>query len=736
MLNIQKHSFDSGDGRIVEIETGRLARQAHGSCVVKVGKMMILATVVSNYDAKEGIDFLPLSVDYQEKFAAVGRIPGSFLRREARLSDYEVLISRLVDRCLRPLFPEDYHSDTQVNLFLISSDEDIMPDAYVGLAASTALMLTDAPFNGPISEVRVGRIDGKLVLNPTRSQLATADLDILLGGTAKDLNMVEGEMMELSEEEFLEALKFGHEAIKAQCAAQWAFLEQLGGRKPVREYNHEDNDEELRTRVIAETSAAIREVAESGKPKHERSDSFKAIISEYVKQFEGHENESRMVRLAKKYFHEAEYNQMRAMILESGKRLDGRTTTQVRPIDTTVDYLPAAHGSAVFTRGETQSLTTVTLGGKLDEQLLDAPLLHGHSRLMLHYNFPGFSTGEVRPNRGPGRREIGHGNLALRGLKAMLPENVPYVIRIVSDILESNGSSSMATVCAGSMALMDAGIQLKKPVSGIAMGLITDEKGNYQVLTDILGDEDHLGDMDFKVIGTKDGITACQMDIKIDGLNWEMVIQALKQAREGRLHILGEMEKTISAPADAMKPHTPRIEMIIIDKEFIGAVIGPGGKIIQDIQAKTGTTISIEEKDGKGHVEILSNDAESMEKAVAIVRGIVAIPEVGGTYSGKVKNIMEFGAFVEFMPGKDGLLHISEISWDKTPSMEGVFQEGEVLTVKLIEVDQKTGKFRLSKRALEPKPEGYVEPAPRPPRENRDGGRDNRDRDRGRGPRR
>jgi polyribonucleotide nucleotidyltransferase len=736
MLNIQKHSFDSGDGRIVEIETGRLARQAHGSCVVKVGKMMILATVVSNYDAKEGIDFLPLSVDYQEKFAAVGRIPGSFLRREARLSDYEVLISRLVDRCLRPLFPEDYHSDTQVNLFLISSDEDIMPDADVGLAASTALMLTDAPFNGPISEVRVGRIDGKLVLNPTRSQLATADLDILLGGTAKDLNMVEGEMMELSEEEFLEALKFGHEAIKTQCAAQWAFLEQMGGRKPVREYNHEDNDEELRTRVIAETSAAIREVAESGKPKHERSDSFKAIISEYVKQFEGHENESRMVRLAKKYFHEAEYNQMRAMILESGKRLDGRSTTQVRPIDTTVDYLPAAHGSAVFTRGETQSLTTVTLGGKLDEQLLDAPLLHGHSRLMLHYNFPGFSTGEVRPNRGPGRREIGHGNLALRGLKAMLPENVPYVIRIVSDILESNGSSSMATVCAGSMALMDAGIQLKKPVSGIAMGLITDDKGNYQVLTDILGDEDHLGDMDFKVVGTKEGITACQMDIKIDGLNWEMVIQALKQAREGRLHILGEMEKTISAPADAMKPHTPRIEMIIIDKEFIGAVIGPGGKIIQDIQAKTGTTISIEEKDGKGHVEILSNDAESMEKAVAIVRGIVAIPEVGGTYSGKVKNIMEFGAFVEFMPGKDGLLHISEISWDKTPSMEGVFQEGEVLTVKLIEVDQKTGKFRLSKRALEPKPEGYVEPAPRPPRENRDGGRDNRDRDRGRGPRR
>ena len=692
-MNIQKRTFDTGDGRIIEIETGKLARQAHGSCVVKVGKTMLLATVVSSYDAKEGIDFMPLSVDYQEKFAAVGRIPGSFLRREARLSDYEILISRLVDRCLRPLFPETYHADTQVMLQLISSDEDIIPDTYVGLAASMALMLSDIPFLGPISEVRVGRIDGKWVINPTKSELAKSDLDLLVGGTADDLNMVEGEMKELSEDEFLEALKFGHDAIKKQCAEQMAFLEQMGGRKPVREFNHEDNDEALREKVIAETSAGIREVAESGKPKNERSELFKAIISEYVKQFAGHEEESRMVRLAKKYFHEAEYNQMRAMILESGRRLDGRTTVQVRPIYTEVDYLPAAHGSAVFTRGETQSLTSITLGGKLDEQLLDAPYFHGNSRLMLHYNFPGFSTGEVRPNRGPGRREIGHGNLALRGLKAMIPSDVPYVIRIVSDILESNGSSSMATVCAGSMALMDAGIKLNKPVSGIAMGLITDETGKYQVLTDILGDEDHLGDMDFKVIGTKDGITACQMDIKINGLKWDMVSQALKQAKDGRIHILGEMEKTIQAAATELKPHTPRVEIVIIDKEFIGAVIGPGGKIIQELQARTGTTISIEERDGKGFVEILSSNGEGMNMALEAVKGIVAIPEIGGTYTGKVKTITDFGAFVEFMPNKDGLLHISEIAWEKIPTMEGIFTEGQIIDVKLVEVDRKTGKY-------------------------------------------
>lgn len=746
MTQIFKTSFDNGNGQIIEIETGRLARQAHGSCVVKVGKTMILATVVSNYEAREGVDFLPLSVDYQEKFAAVGRIPGSFLRREARLSDYEILISRLVDRCLRPLFPEDYHAETQVMLTLISSDENILPDSYVGLAASTALMLTDIPFAGPISEVRVARVNGQFVLNPTKDQLALADIDMMVGGTAHDLNMVEGEMNEISEAEFLEAMKFGHDAIKQQCAEQWKLVEMTGGKKPTREYNHEDNDEELRQRVIAETSVAIREVAMSGKPKAERSDAFKAIITEYVKQFEGNEDVERLTKLAKKYFHEAEYNQMRAMILEDKRRLDGRETTQVRQITSTVDYLPAAHGSAVFTRGETQSLTTVTLGGKLDEQLLDAPMLHGTSRLMLHYNFPAFSTGEARPNRGPGRREIGHGNLALRGLKAMLPKDVPYVIRIVSDILESNGSSSMATVCAGSMALMDSGIGLRKPVGGIAMGLITDESGNYAVLSDILGDEDHLGDMDFKVVGTKDGITACQMDIKINGLKWEMVEQALSQARQGRLHILGEMEKTISQPAADFKPHTPRVELIIIDKEFIGAVIGPGGKIIQDIQAKTGTTISIEERDGKGYVEILSNDGEGMAKAKAIVSGIVQMPEEGAVYEGKVKNIMDFGAFVEFLPGKDGLLHISEIAWERVPTMEGVFQEGDVLEVKLIEVDKKTGKYRLSRKALLPKPEGYVEPEKRERREGGDrndrGGRDNRGGNRGgdrgndRGPRR
>jgi len=709
-MSIYNIKFDSGDGRTIEIETGKLARQAHGSCVITVNNTKILATVVSNYEAREGVDFLPLSVDYQEKFAAVGRIPGSFLRREARLSDYEILISRLVDRCLRPLFPEDYHAETQVMLSLISSDENIIPDTYVGLAASTAIMLSDIPFNGPISEVRVGRIDGQFVLNPTKSELEKSDLDILLGGTINDLNMVEGEMMELSEDEFLAALKFGHEAIQRQCEWQMKLLEEMGGRKPAREYNHEDNDETLREKVINETSAAIREVAESGKSKKERSEAFKAIIDEYVNQFEGHDEQDRMVRLSKKYFHEAEYNQMRAMILESGKRLDGRKTTEVRPISTEIGYLPAAHGSAVFTRGETQSLTTVTLGGKLDEQLLDAPMLHGTSRLMLHYNFPAFSTGEARPNRGPGRREIGHGNLALRGLKPMLPKDVPYVIRIVSDILESNGSSSMATVCAGSMALMDSGIKLNKPVSGIAMGLITDDKGNFQVLTDILGDEDHLGDMDFKVVGTEDGITACQMDIKINGLKWEMVAQALEQAKAGRLHILGEMNKTISSPNIELKPHTPRIEMVIVDKDFIGAIIGPGGKIIQEIQAKTDTTISIEERDGKGYVEILSNNGENMNAALDIIKGIIAVPEVGATYQGTVKSIMDFGAFVEFMPGKDGLLHISEIAWEKTPSMEGVYNVGDELEVKLLEVDPKTGKFRLSRRALLPKPEGYVEP--------------------------
>jgi len=727
MLNIQKTQFDTGDGKIIEIETGRLARQAHGSCVLKVGKTMILATVVSNYDAREGIDFLPLSVDYQEKFAAVGRIPGSFHRREAKLTDYEVLISRLVDRCLRPLFPEDYHGDTQVNLFLISSDENILPDTYVGLAASTALMLTDIPFQGPISEVRVGRIDGKFVINPTKEELEKSDIDMLVGGTAHDINMVEGEMDEVSEADFLEALKFGHNAIKHQCAEQIKFVEMLGGRKQAREYNHETNDEELRKQVIADCSAELRKVAESGSAKSDRHEAFRAILDQYLTRFEGAEDADLKKSLVKKYFHEAEYHVMRDMILETGRRLDGRSSTQIRPINCVVDYLPAAHGSSVFTRGETQSLTSVTLGSKMDEQLLDAPMLYGYSRFMLHYNFPGFSTGEVRPNRGPGRREIGHGNLALRGIKKMVPNDVPYVLRIVSDILESNGSSSMATVCAGSMALMDAGIPIKKAVSGIAMGLISKEGSDkYAILSDILGDEDHLGDMDFKVVGTTEGITACQMDIKINGLKWDMVYQALQQAREGRLHILGEMGKAITAPRAEMKPHAPRLEVIEIEKEYIGAVIGPGGKVVQDIQAKSGAKVAIEERDGKGFVEIFSSNGEAMRIASGMVRAIVAVPEVGETYHGTVKNIMDFGAFVEFMPGKDGLLHISEITWERLGSMEGVLKEGDKLDVKLIEIDKKTGKFRLSRKVLLPKPEGYVEPAPR---ERREGGGD-------RGPRR
>jgi polyribonucleotide nucleotidyltransferase len=736
MLNIQKTQFDTGDGKIIEIETGRLARQAHGSCVLKVGKTMILATVVSNYDAREGIDFLPLSVDYQEKFAAVGRIPGSFHRREAKLTDYEVLISRLVDRCLRPLFPEDYHGDTQVNLFLISSDENILPDTYVGLAASTALMLTDIPFLGPISEVRVGRINGQFVINPTKEELEKSDIDMLVGGTAHDINMVEGEMDEVSEADFLEALKFGHEAIKRQCAEQLKFVEMLGGRKPAREYNHETNDEELRKQVIADCSPELRKVAESGSAKSDRHEAFRAVLDQYLTRFEGVEDADLKKSLVKKYFHEAEYHVMRDMILETGRRLDGRNSTQIRPINCEVDYLPAAHGSSVFTRGETQSLTSVTLGSKMDEQLLDAPMLYGYSRFMLHYNFPGFSTGEVRPNRGPGRREIGHGNLALRGIKKMVPNDVPYVLRIVSDILESNGSSSMATVCAGSMALMDAGIPIKKAVSGIAMGLISkDGSDKYAILSDILGDEDHLGDMDFKVVGTTEGITACQMDIKINGLKWDMVYQALQQAREGRLHILGEMSKAITAPRAEMKPHAPRVEVIEIEKEYIGAVIGPGGKVVQDIQAKSGAKVAIEERDGKGFVEIFSSNGEAMRIASGMVKAIVAVPEVGETYHGTVKNIMDFGAFVEFMPGKDGLLHISEITWERLGSMEGVLKEGDKLDVKLIEIDKKTGKFRLSRKVLLPKPEGYVEPAPRERREGGDRGprRENRD---DRGPRR
>ncbi len=694
------------DGKTISIETGKLARQADGAVVIKQGDTMILATAVSSKDAKEDMDFMPLTVDYQEKFAAVGRIPGSFHKREARLTDYEILICRLVDRSLRPLFPENYHADTQVSLTLISSDKNIMPDALVGLAASAALMVSDIPFNGPISEVRVARIDGKYVINPYKDELEKADIDLIVAGTEHDLNMVEGEMAEVSELEMLEALKVAHSAIKLQIKAQWELCEMLGGRKPAREYNHERSDEALEKHIHEFAYDKVYAVAKSKLGKAERTVAFKKIREEYKAGLP--EGTVLDKFLSNKYFHHVEYDAVRAMIINDRERLDGRNLTQVRPIWSEVNYLPGAHGSAVFTRGETQSLTSVTLGSKLDEQLLDAPMNFGYSKLLLHYNFPGFSTGEVKPNRGPARREIGHGNLALRSLKRVLPgiQENPYTIRIVSDILESNGSSSMATVCAGSMALMDAGIKLKSAVSGIAMGLITDEKtGGYAILSDILGDEDHLGDMDFKIVGSSKGIVACQMDIKINGLKWEMVEEALLQAREGRLHIMNEMNKTISEPASDYKPHAPRIETIFIDKEFIGAVIGPGGKIIQGIQKETGAVVSISESETHGVVEIASNNREALQKAMAMIKGIVTVPQVGEVYTGKVKNIMDFGAFVEFLPGKEGLLHISEISWKRIEKMEGVLQTGEEVKVKLIEVDKKSGKYRLSRKVLMPKPE-------------------------------
>lgn len=701
-----KTSIDLGDGKIIELETGKLAKQANGSVVLKMGKTMLLATATAAPEAKDGVDFFPLTVDYQEKFASVGRIPGGFLRREARLSDYEILISRLIDRAIRPLFPEDYHADVQLNVSLISSDENIMPDALVGLAASAALMLTDLPFKGPISEVRVARIDGKLVINPYKDELKRADIDVMVAGTMHDINMVEGEMGEISETEMVEALKFGHEYIKKQCQMQFDLCDKLGGRKATMTYNHEDNDEELKKEILEKLYAPAYEVAKQASSKKVRSEAFRKILDDYLEKLP--EEKKEKAGLAKKYFEEAKYYAVRNLVLDERKRLDGRKLDEVRPIWCEVDYLPAAHGSAVFTRGETQSLTTVTLGGKLDEQMLDSPMNEGYSKFMLHYNFPSFSTGEVKPNRGPGRREIGHGNLALRGLKRALPDEKdnPYTLRVVSDILESNGSSSMATVCAGSMALMDAGIKMKSVVSGIAMGLITDEKtGKYAVLSDILGDEDHLGDMDFKVVGTEKGITACQMDIKINGLRWEIVEEALNQAKHGRLHILNEMKKTISAPRADYKSHAPRIEVIEIEGEFIGAVIGPGGKVIQNLQKESGTTISITEVNNKGVVEIVATNQEGMDKVKRFIKGLTAVPEIGEVYEGTVKGIQEYGAFVEFLPGKEGLLHISEISWKRIEKMEGVLQVGETIKVKLLDVDKKSGKYKLSRKALLPKPE-------------------------------
>lgn len=697
-----KKTIDLGQGKVIEIETGVLAKQAHGSVVIKQGKTMLLATVVSNYEARPDCDFLPLSVDYQEKFASVGRIPGSFLRREGRLSDYEVLVCRVVDRTLRPLFPEDYHADTQINIQLISSDDDIMPDALAGLAASAALAVSDIPFAGPVSEVRVARIQGQFVINPTRSELKDSDMDLMMAGTMNDINMVEGEMAEVQEQDLVEALKFGHDVIKKQCQIQLE-LKQEAGKTTIREYAQNEVNTQLLNQIRDFAAPRIAEVVKQGADKASRSTALAEIKAQTLAMFE--ENEEVDPSEVSSYFKEVEWETVREVVLQTKKRLDGRDPDQVRPIWSEVDYLPAAHGSAVFTRGETQALATVTLGSKLDEQLLDTPTVHGYSNLMLHYNFPSFSTGEARPNRGPGRREIGHGNLALRGLKRVIPQESPYTIRIVSDILESNGSSSMATVCSSSLALMDAGIPIAKPVSGIAMGMISDEKtGRYVVLSDILGDEDHLGDMDFKVVGTQDGITACQMDIKVNGLSFDVLAEALEQSKNGRLHILNEMNKTLDKPRTELKPHAPRIEKITVDKEYIGAIIGSGGKVIQEIQEVTGTTITIDEIDGKGHVAISSPNAESIAKALDWIKGIVTEPEVNEIYTGTVKTIVEFGAFVEILPGKDGLLHISEIDWKRIPNMDGIFEVGQTVEVKLIDVDKKSGKLKLSRKALIPRP--------------------------------
>ncbi len=704
-MNVVTKTITLGDGRTISIETGKLAKQADGSVMVRMGNTMLLATVCSAQDAVPGTDFMPLSVDYKEKFSAFGRYPGGFLRREGRASDYEILVSRLVDRALRPLFPDDFHAETFVTVTLFSSDGEDMPDALAGLAASAALAVSDVPFNGPISECRVARINGEFVINPTFAQLVEADMEIMVAATIDNIMMVEGEMKEVSEDDLLSAMKVAHEAIKVQCQAQLELME-AAGKTVKRVYCHEENDEDLKKDVWSKTYDKVYVVAAScNTDKHSRVANFKSIKEEYVAALEPDVAAAKK-GLIGKYYHEVEKEAMRRSILDEGKRLDGRKTTEIRPIWSEVDYLPGAHGSAVFTRGETQSLTTVTLGTKMDEKLVDEALFRGKERFLLHYNFPPFSTGEARASRGVGRREVGHGNLALRALKNMIPANYPYVVRVVSDILESNGSSSMATVCAGTLALMDAGVQIAKPVSGIAMGLISENKGkNFAVLSDILGDEDHLGDMDFKVTGTKDGITATQMDIKVDGLSYEILETALNQAKAGRMHILGKIQETLAAPREDMKPNAPRIVVMFIPKESIGSIIGPGGKIIQNMQAETGATITVEEIGDQGRVEIAANNKAAIDAALYKIKGIVAIPEIGETYPAKVKSVMPYGAFVEFMPGKEGLLHISEIDWKRIETMDQAgIKEGDMIDVKLLEVDQKTGKFKLSRKALMPRP--------------------------------
>ncbi len=745
MYKLIEKSIDLGDGRTIVIETGKLARQADGAVVVRMGKTMLLATVVAAKDPKEDADFMPLSVEYKEKYAASGRFPGGFLKREARPGDNEILVARLVDRALRPLFPDDYHAEVFVTVNLISADKDIMPDSLAGLAASAALAVSDIPFNGPISEVRVARVDGRFIVNPTFHEVENADLDIIVGATYENIMMVEGEMKEVSEEVLLEALSVAHEAIRPQCLVQKE-LAGLTGKTVKREYSHEKNDEELRRKVWDETYDKCYALAGSASDKKSRTDGFDAIRAEFLAQYSEEEPADEM--LVNRYFHEVEKEAARRLVLDEQRRLDGRRPDEIRHIWCETDPLPGAHGSALFTRGETQSLTTVTLGTKLDEKMIDEVLKQGSEKFTLHYNFPPFATGEAKPARGTSRREIGHGNLAHRALKNVMPpeETNPYAIRVVSDILESNGSSSMATVCAGTMALMDAGIKIAKPVSGIAMGLISDKDGKkYAILSDILGDEDHLGDMDFKVTGTRDGITATQMDIKVDGMPVEVLRQALEQARRGRLHILDVMEQTISEPRPELKPHAPRIEKIYIPKEMIGAVIGPGGKIIQDIQATTGATIVIEELNGQGVVDVFGENYEVIRAALDKINAICAVPEVGKIYTGKIKTITQFGAFVEILPNKDGLLHISEMDWRKVGTVEELFKEGDMVEVQLIEIDQKTGKLRLSRKPLIPKPEGYVEPQRREHGERREhagqrdgnrGPREHRQNDRRRNPNR
>jgi polyribonucleotide nucleotidyltransferase len=728
-MNIVKKEIQLPDGRIITLETGKLAKQADGAVMATLGNTMVLATVCSAKDAVPGTDFMPLTVEYKEKFASAGRFPGGFTRREGKASDYEILIARLIDRALRPLFPSNYHADTFVNVTLYSADGIDMPESIAGLAASAALACSDIPFEGPISEVRVARVNGEFVINPTFEQCENADIELVVAATLDNIMMVEGEMKEVSEADMLEAIRVAHEAIKPQCQAQIEMM-QAYGKTVKREYCHEINDEELQQRVHAYSyDRAYAQATSADTDKHHREAMFSQIRDDY-KADNAEDTAARAEKLGvevsdveamiDRYYHDVEKEAMRRAVLDEGKRLDGRQTTDIRPIWCEVSPLPGPHGSSIFTRGETQSLSTVTLGTGRDEKIVDEALIQGTEKFLLHYNFPPFATGEARPQRGVGRREIGHGNLACRALKNIIPSDFPYCVRVVSDILESNGSSSMATVCAGTLALMDAGVPIKKPVSGIAMGLISECKGTkYAILSDILGDEDHLGDMDFKTTGTRDGLTACQMDIKVDGLSYEILENALAQAHQARMHILDKIEETMPAPRADLKPHAPRIVSFIIPKDMIGAVIGPGGKIIQGIQAETGAVVSIDEVEEGGKVEVASNNGESMQAAVAKIKAIVAIPEVGESYLSTVKSIMPYGCFVEFMPGKEGLVHISELDWKRFETMEETgIKEGDKIMIKLLEVDEKTGKFRLSARALKEKPADYVEPE-RPARSER-----------------